>query len=116
MDPKIQKAFEVANYMSTLSAQKQILKEEYCQNLIYYHNGGTFKATRELINFIETLLSRGHDSDVILMDDNDLPIEILDLKSFSGDILSKYFEAINQFYHRYSNLKKSKSIERLIDL
>lgn len=116
MDPKIQKAFEVANYMSTLATQKQVLKEEYYQNLIHYYNGGTFKATRELINFIETLLSRGHDTDVVLMDDNDLPIEVSDLKLFSEDILSKYFEAINRFYHRYSNLKKSKSIERMIDL
>ena len=36
MDPKIQKAFEAANYMSTLAAQKHIFREEYHQNLVHY--------------------------------------------------------------------------------
>lgn len=116
MDERIQKAFEVANYMSTLAAQKQIFKEEYHQNLVHYQNGGTFKATRELINFLEVLLSKGHSSDVVLIDDNDLPVEIPDLKQFSEDILSRYFEAVNEYYSKYLRVKKNRSVKGLLDL
>lgn len=116
MEEKIQKAFEVANYMSTLAAQKKIFKEEYHQNLVHYHNGGTFKVTRELINFVETLVLKGHEANVILIDDNDLPIEIADLKKFSEEIVSRYFESVNEYYSKYSRLKKNRSIKGLLDL
>lgn len=115
MDPKIQKAFEAANYMSTLAAQKHIFREEYHQNLVHYHNGGTFKATRELINFIEMLLNK-ENSSIILVDDNNIPIEIEDLKKFSEDILSRHFEAVNEYHSKYSRLKKNRSVEGILDL
>lgn len=116
MNEQIQKAFEVANYMSTLAAQKQIFKEEYHQDLVHYQNGGTFKATRELINFLEVLLGKGHVLDVVLIDDNNLPIEISDLKKFSEDILSRHFEAVNKYHSKYSRIKKNRSVEGLLDL
>ena len=48
MDIRIEKAFEVANYMATLSNQQRIIQEELTQQLIYYINGATFKINPEL--------------------------------------------------------------------
>lgn len=56
MDERVEKAFAVANYMSTLSNQRRILLEEYSQKLVYYINGASFKITPELINFTKTVL------------------------------------------------------------
>ena len=57
MDEKIEKAFEVVNYMATLSNQRRLLAEEVNQKLIYYINGSTFKITPTLINFAIFILS-----------------------------------------------------------
>ena len=53
MDERIEKAFNVANYMATLSNQRRIILEEFEQKLVYYVNGGTFKITPELISFVK---------------------------------------------------------------
>lgn len=114
MNPKLEKAFEIANYMATLSAQKHILKEEYLQSLIFYHNGGTFTATRELINFVKTLVDLDNLT-YTLVDDNDIPIEITDLAAFLEKVLSTYTFAVNGYFTRYSQLRKSKTVESLMN-
>ena len=48
MDEQIKKAFETANYMTTLASQKQILKEEFYQNLIHKPSEVTIEEIREL--------------------------------------------------------------------
>ena len=116
MDPKLEKAFEVANYMTTLSAQKHLLKEEYHQSLIFYHNGGTFTATRELINFAKTLIDMGNSVSGVLVDDNSIPIEIVDLPKFLETSMSAYTFAVNGYFTRYSQLRKSKTVESIMNL
>ena len=59
MDERIEKAFEVANYMATLSNQRRIVLEEYNQKLVHYINGATFRITPELINLTKTILDLG---------------------------------------------------------
>ena len=54
MDEKLSKAFEIANFVTTLANQKKVIYEEYQQNCVYFFNGATFKVTRELINFVKT--------------------------------------------------------------
>ena len=116
MDSKLEKAYEVANYMATLSAQKHILKEEFKQSLIFYANGGTFTVSRELINFVNTLINLGNDTTAVLIDDNEFPIDVLDLDKFLQDILAAYHSAVNQYYTRYSQLRKSRTVESIMQL
>jgi hypothetical protein len=116
VDTKLEKAFEIANYMASLAAQKYILKEEYCQALIFYHNGGTFTATRELINFVKTLVDLTNSETSVLVDNNDIPIDIENLSQFLELALSKYTFAVNGYYTKYSQLRKSKSVESLMRL
>jgi hypothetical protein len=116
MDSIIQKAFETAEYMAVLHRQKQILKEEFAQNLLYYENGGSFTVTKELINFVKTLIDLGHTVDVVLVDDNNTPISISNLQTFFENIVSAYFEAVNSYYTKHNLLIKNRKVESLVNL
>lgn len=114
MDEIVKKAFETADLMSSLANQKFILKEEFSQNLIYYFNGGSFTVTKELINFVKCLIDLGHTDHIVLVDDNDTPIDVDDSKVFLDNILNVYFNSVNEYYSKYSQLKKSRSIESIL--
>lgn len=115
MDEKLLKAFEIANFMTTLANQKKVIYEEYLQNCVYFFNGATFKVNRELINFVKTLIDLGH-SDAVLIDDNNFPIDIADLAAFLESILSVYASATNAYQTQYQKIKDSRSVESLLDL
>lgn len=115
MEDKIVQAFNVANYMATFSSQKQILKEEYNQNLLFFYNGGSFVITKELITFVKTIKDLTDSFSFVLPDSNDLPIQIDDISDFLDKILSKYIFATNQYFTRYNSLKSSRTIESLLD-
>jgi hypothetical protein len=115
MDEIIKKAFENADVMATLVSQKNILKLEFSQNLIFYENGGTFTVSKELINFVKTLIDVAATQSVVLIDDNDIPVTIENTSTFFDKILSIYFEAVNEFYNKYNLLIKNRTPEKLVD-
>jgi hypothetical protein len=115
VDEKIKRAFEIAEFASTFSAQKQILKEEYIQNLNYYYNGGIFFITKELITFVKTLKDISTEKSTVLVDQNHTPIEILDINEFLENLLSKYYFATNEYFTRFQNLKTSRTIESVLE-
>lgn len=114
MDERLQKALDFSNFMTTLNNQKRALKEKFVASCIFYQNGSTFTVNKELINFTKTLIDTGNDTDVVLIDDNDLPVQIADLNVFWTDIVNIYFSAANQYYSDYQSLKKSRTIEGLV--
>jgi len=116
MDERIEKAFQVTNYFATLAGQKKIILEELNQKLVHYCNGGTFKVTIELINFSKLLIDKGITSDVVLIDDNSIPVIIDDMLKFHDEIFSIYFEAANGYAVKYSEIKSKRKIKDLIDL
>lgn len=116
MDEKVKKAFDVANYMATLSNQKRIVLEEFNQRMVYYVNGGTFKVSKELINFTKSLLDLGHTGDIVFIDENNMPVMILDLQDFLNNILSVYFEATNWYHTKYNELRSKRQVEAIVNL
>ena len=115
MDERLQKALDHSNYMVTLNNQKRLLKEQYQENLVHYFNGGQFTVTQELVSFCQSLVALEQDN-TILIDDNGLPIGIYDLNKFLNDIVTKYFEAANQYLFEYNKLKKNRAVESIVDL
>lgn len=111
MEPQVEKAFEIANFMTTLASQKRILKEDYEQTLLCYHNGGTFKATRELIAFISSLKT----DHFVVVDENQIPIMITNIPEFLDKVLAQHTEANNSYFSQYQRLIKSKKIESLVE-
>jgi hypothetical protein len=114
MDEKIEKAFEVANYMATLSNQRRILAEEYNQKLIYYINGATFKINPELINFTKTVLDLGYTHDMAFVDSNNLPVIVEDVDAFFKSITEQYFQALNEYAVSYAHIKSKRKIADIV--
>lgn len=116
MDERIEKAFEVANYMATLSNQRRIIIEEFTQQLVYYVNGATFIINPELINFTKSVLDIGHTHEVAFVDSNTLPVIIHDVKKFFDDIIGIYFAALNDYAVKYASIAAKRNISDLVEL
>lgn len=114
MDDNLKKALDFSNYMIVLDNQKRILKEQYQDNLLHYFSGGRFTVTQQLISFCQSLLFLDQ-SETILVDDNDIPIYIEDLKQFSSDIVSVYWQATNRYLTEYNKLKINRSVESIFN-
>lgn len=116
MDERIEKAFAVANYMATLSNQRRIILEEYNQKLVYYQNGGTFTAGPDLINFIKNVLDLGHTNNIPFIDSNNFPVVITDVQDFFDNVVSVYFEALNEYSTKFAEIKSKRKISDMVEL
>lgn len=116
MDDRLKKALDVANLMVTFSTQRDLLKQEYKENCLYHEAGHRFTVNRELINFLSTLVTLGHMEDVVILDDFENPFMIEDVKAFLDKIFSIYVEGTNEYYHKYIDLKKKRSIAKVMDV
>ena len=115
MDERLEKAFQTANYMASLSNLRRVALEEYKQNLIFYFQGSSFTVTRELIVFVHTLTELGNTESVIL-DDNNIPLNVTNLKEFLDKILNTYALATNAYLAKYGEIKSKRRVEGLVEL
>lgn len=116
MDERLEKAFSVANYMATLSNQKRLIKEELDQKLVYYTNGGSFKVDQTLISFTKTVLDLGHTEDVVFLDVNQMPIVIDNVLDFLNNIVNVYFEAVNDYSVKVTEIKSKRKLTDIVEL
>jgi hypothetical protein len=116
MDDVLKKALEFSNYRQTLAIQRKILKEKINQDLTYGYGGGIFKIDRSLISFVQMLVDQHRINDVPLLDINDVPIMISDMEKFRDDILDRYFSSLYSYYEKDQAIRKSRSVEKLVDL
>jgi hypothetical protein len=116
MEDQLKKALDFSNYRQTFSIQRKTLKEKIDAKLTYGVNGGIFKIDRSLISFVQMLVDLGRSTDVPLLDINDNPIVIPDLESFRDEILDRYFESTLEYFKEYEKIKKSRTVEKLLDL
>ncbi len=115
VDERLKKALDISNYMVTLNNQKRLLKEKFYEDLMYFDSGSQFIVTQQLITFVKMLIDSGYDVDVVLVDDNDIPVKINNLETFYQNILDVYFSAANFYMNEYENLKKNRTIEKIIN-
>lgn len=115
MDERLEKAFQTANYMASLSNLRRVALEEYKQNLIFYFQGSSFTVTRELIVFVHTLTELGNTESVIL-DDNNIPLNVANLKEFLDKIVNTYALATNAYLAKYGEIKSKRRVEGLVEL
>jgi hypothetical protein len=115
VDERLEKAFQTANYMASLSNLRRVALEEFNQGLIYYFQGSTFTVTRELIVFVHTLTELGNTESVIL-DDNNIPLNVVNLKEFLNNILNVYGQATNLYLAKYAEIRSKRRVEGLVEL
>ena len=90
--------------------QKQILKNKSEALLSYSTQGGTFKVTQELIAFVGTFVQQGYD-EIVLLDVNENPTKIDDLKSFLTEITPRYFEVTNDYPNSTAKCKLKEELQ-----
>ena len=116
MDERIEKAFEVANFMATLSNQRRLMIEEFNQKLIFYIGGATFKITPELISLTKTWIDIGTVKDRAFLDSNNYPVMIEDVQKFFDDITDQYSQAVNDYLAKFVELKSKRKVFNIVDL
>lgn len=116
MQEQLKKALEFANYKQTFSIQRKTLKEKIEAKLTYGYNGGIFKIDRDLLNFVQLLIDNKRTFGIVLLDINENPILIDNLEKFKDEIFDRYFTATNEYFNQYQDLKKSRSVEKLLDI
>lgn len=113
MDERLKKALEFSNFMVTLDNQLRNLREKFNQDTIYYHNGGQFTVTKELISFCDTMVNKNQKT-IVLVDDNEMPVQIEDLEIFVDNLVDNYVQSSNSFLNDYNILRKKRSVEFII--
>lgn len=115
MHEQLKQALEFANYQHTLSIQRQLLKDKIEAKFTYGQSGGLFYIDRELLTFVDILCAKGRTSGIVILDSNQNPILIDELEKFRDEIFSRYFETTNEYFESYQSLKKSRSVEKLLE-
>jgi hypothetical protein len=116
MDERLEKAFAIANYRSTLSNQRRIINEEFEQQLVYYHNGGTFKVDPTLLTYTKMMLDLKYTHDVPFLDVNEFPVLIANVQEFFDNIVSVYFEALNEYSAKFAEIKSKRHVKDIVEL
>jgi len=116
VDDQLKQALDFANYRQTFSIQRQTLKEKIEAKLTYGIGGGIFKIDRSLIAYVQMLVDQDRVEGIPLIDSNDNPVLIDNLEDFRDEILDRYYTTTLEYYEQYQKLKKSRSVEKLLDL
>jgi hypothetical protein len=116
MDDILKKALDFSNYNQTLNIQRRTIREKLDAKLTYGSSGGIFKIDNSLLVFVQLLIDKGRVENVPLLDLNNTPVLIKNLIEFRDDIFDRYFSATLDYYHEYDKIKKSRTIEKLVDL
>lgn len=116
MEEILKKALEFSSYNQTLNIQRKLLKEKLDAKLTYGTAGGIFKIDRSLISFVQLLIDQDRIENIPLIDSNGNPVLIENLIEFKEEIFDRYFSATLEYLAEYDKIKKSRSIERLVDL
>lgn len=116
MEEVLKKALDFSNYNQSLNVQRKTIKERLEARLTYGHGGGVFKIDRSLISFVQMLIDKERTQNVPLIDSNNNPILIQDLDKFREEIFDRYFSATLEYLNEFEKIKKSRSIEKLVDL
>lgn len=115
MDERLQKAIEFSNYRQTLNNQINALKIQSEAQLVYSINGGSFDISQSLLGFVSYLVSNNQES-AVLLDKNNIPVRIDNLEKFLSDITTRYFEVTNYYLEKYEEVRKSRSVKKIINL
>jgi hypothetical protein len=115
MNDKLEKALEFSNYKKTLAVKRQTIKEKLESRLIYGFAGGMFRIDQSLMNFVQMLLDQDRKTGVPIIDSNGNPILIADLVKFREEIFDRYFQATLEYFQEFENIKKSRSVEKLVE-
>ena len=115
MDQRLERALSLSNYRRTIEIRRRTLRRRLDTQCIVYHQNGMFLANQKLIGYVAALILSGI-SDAIIIDKNDIPIEITDLKEFLTILQDKHFIAMNEYYVEYQKTTQARNVQQAMDL
>lgn len=116
MNDALKQALDFAKYQQTFAVQRKVLNEKNSARLTYGYNGGIFKVDKTLLVFVQMLIDQKRTENIPIFDSNGNPILVTDVKFFRDEIFDRYFTSSFEYYQEFEKLKKSRSIEKLLDL
>lgn len=116
MDDILKKSLDFSNFQASLSTQRKILKEKLDAGLTIGYSGGIFKIDSSLITFVQFFIDQQRTSGIPIIDSNGNPVLIDDLQDFKEKILDRYFSSVFEYQEKYEKIKKTRSVEKLLDL
>ena len=101
-----------SNLKTALETKKRNALERAKNKLLFAYNGGLFCADQQTI-----LFAKMHDAsrDLIIIDTNTTPILISEVDGFIKKAESCHYEAMNEYHVLYEQLKKQRSVEKLMN-
>jgi len=111
MEPSLEQFLEFSNYRKNLEIQKKILKDKLMSGLTIGYEGGLFVIDHSLIVFVQFLVDRGRTENIPILDINQNPILISDLKKFQDHIVETYFYTSNEYLLECNKLKSKRNIK-----
>ncbi len=115
MEERLQKALEFANYRQTLNNQLHKAKVQTENLLTIAKNGGTFKIDHQLISFLHSLIQDSVE-EVNMLDINNIPVNISDVKEFHNEVKIRYFEVVNDYMQEYQTIRKARNVKTILDI
>jgi hypothetical protein len=108
----LEKALSFANYQSTLTQQKKVIKQRFDDACVFPWNGGLFQLTLEFLGGLQSLQTNTG----WVVDMNGNPIWISDAEFFCQSAYKQYTDAVTIYGTAYEELKKQRSVNKLVGI
>lgn len=102
---QLETIIKTSDKLSVLKRQKYIAKEKFEANVMLGYSGGLFKLSPEFLVYLNYLLMAGRTTDTVVIDHNNNPIMIKDIKDFQNCCQDRYFHAVDLFYTDYQEFE-----------
>jgi|TARA_Y100000310_G_scaffold324182_1_gene385722 hypothetical protein len=103
---------QFVNLKTAVQVKKKNALERANNKLLFAYEGGMFRADSSLITFVK---SHDPNRDLILLDQNSTPILIPSITDFISKVESCYYEAMNEYYQLYEQLKRERTVKKVMD-
>lgn len=113
MDKRLQEALDYSNYRLTLSTQKKNIKLRAEALQLVTDSGSMFRATEEMILWTN-YLAGSNITEYVLLDVNDQPILVTDIKSLHDKLLDAYSKSANLFYSEIEKIKRARTVDKIV--
>lgn len=109
LDSQLEAALSFAQYQTTLTQQRRLLKEQFETETIVAYNGGLFKITPEWLGGFDKTSSW-------FLDMNDNPVVVADPENLYQQAAAAYKTALTKYGDAYQLLRRQRSVKLLTEL
>jgi hypothetical protein len=114
MDERLEKALAFSNYRITIENKRIALKRRFETMLVVHHNNGQFTADAVTISFVTAMIAEGN-TDMVLLDQKNMPVSIDDTDTFKTMLLEAYYTATNEYASEMKKLSQARDVKKAMD-